>query len=193
VADLSLAARSAFSELSNITHDSFSANVRDDLAMVSIAAGKGKAAAVRDAMRAAYGLELPDTPRRVEGKDISIIWHGTDQWIAIAERGAAERDLEAELTPVLAGIAAIVDQGDGRAVVRVSGAHVRDVLAKGLGIDLHPRAFAENGVAITHASHIGIVLWQTSPAPVYEIAMFRSFADSFARWLTHSAAEFIGH
>lgn len=194
MSDLTLAARSAFADLSAIAHDRFSAEVLDDYSMVSIAAGRGKGDALRSAMRETFGIALPDTPRRVEGSGgLSVIWHGPDQWVAMARRGAGLRDLEAELRPVIGELAALVDQGDGRAVVRVSGSHVRDVLAKGLGVDLHPRSFAANGVAITQASHIGIILWQTGTPPVYEIAMFRSYADSFARWLTHSAAEFVGH
>lgn len=193
MADRILAAQSAFLELTPVKSAAFSVELREDLSMASITAGKGKVADVRAAMQSAYALDLPDTARRVEGNGICVIWHGPDQWIAMAERGANGRDLERELMPLLAGLAAVVDQSDGRAVVRVSGTRIRDVLAKGIPVDLHPRAFASNGVAITHASHIGIILWQTDAAPVYEIAMFRSFADSFAGWLMHSAAEFAGN
>jgi len=193
VAKSTLAAQSAFTDLKTSKHAALTIEVLDDLTMASIASSKGRAEEVKAAIRAAYGVELPTTPERVTGKGIAFIWHGPDQWMAIADRGAGMRDIEVELKPVLAGIAAVVDQSDGRAVVRLSGPRVRDVLAKGVGIDLDPRAFKSNGVAITHASHIGIVLWQVNDAPAYEIAMFRSFADSFATWLTHSAAEFIGH
>ena len=88
-------------------------------------------------------------------------------------------------------MSSIVDQSDARAVVRISGSRARDVLAKGVPIDLHPRAFKANNVAITHASHIGIIFWQIDDAPTYEIAMFRSFADSFAHWLIELSAEFV--
>ena len=90
-----------------------------------------------------------------------------------------------------AGLADVVDQSDGRAVIRISGPRARDVLAKGLPIDLHPRAFKANGVAISHTSHIGVIFWQTGTEPTYEIAMFRSFADSFTHWLKDAAAEYV--
>lgn len=190
MADHSLDARSAFSVLKPVQTAAFSVAVRDDLNIVSIAQAKGKAAAVRAAIREAYGLELPETPLRVEGSGVAAIWHGDGQWLMIAARGAGDRDFEAELKERLAGIAAVTDQSDGLAVVRVSGTRVRDVLAKSIPIDLHPPAFASNGVAISHASHIGIVLWQIDTAPSFEIAVFRSYADSFARGLMHAAAEF---
>lgn len=188
-----LAAKSAFLGVQGLKHAALTIEDRNDLTIASITAAKGKSAEVKAAIETAYGVALPSTPERVTGNGIAFIWHGPEQWLAIADRGAGGRDLEVELKPLLGGVAAIVDQSDGRAVVRVSGTHVRDVLAKGVSLDLHPSVFKANGVAISHAAHIGIVIWQTDAAPVYEIAMFRSFADSFMTWLTHSAAEYTGH
>lgn len=162
---------------------------RETLTMASFAAARGKKDALRDTVRTAYGVELPAGAGRVEGQGIAFVWAGPDHWLALAERGQ-NRDLEVELKGKLAGIASVVDQSDGRVIVRISGANARAVLAKGVPIDLHPRAFRPGDVAITHASHIGIILWQTDEAPTYECAMFRSYADSFAHWLFESAAEF---
>ena len=185
-----LAARPAFTDWKPLKTSQLAIDVRETLTLASFAAFKGKKDQVKAAIRERYGVELPDTPQRVEGKDIAFIWAGPDQWIAIAERGQ-DRDIEVELKPLLDGLSSIVDQSDARAVVRISGPPARDVLAKGVPIDLHPRAFKANNVAITHASHIGIIFWQIDDAPAYEIAMFRSFADSFAHWLLESSAEFV--
>jgi sarcosine oxidase subunit gamma len=160
--------------------------------MASFAAAKGKKDELQNAIRAAYGVELPSGAGRVEGNGIAFVWAGPDHWLAVAERGVS-RDLEAELKSRLAGIASVVDQSDGRIVVRISGPHARDVLAKGVPIDLHPRAFSPGSVVITHASHIGVILWQTDDAPTYEAALFRSYADSFTHWLFEAAAEFAAH
>ena len=185
-----LAARPAFTDWKPLNTSQLAIDVRETLTLASFAAFKGKKDQVKAAIRERYGVDLPDTPQRVEGKDIAFIWAGPDQWIAIAERGQ-DRDIEVELKPLLDGLSSIVDQSDARAVVRISGPRARDVLAKGVPIDLHPRAFKANNVAITHASHIGIIFWQIDDAPTYEIAMFRSFADSFAHWLIESSAEFV--
>jgi len=192
VANPTLAAKSAFLGVQSLKHPAFTIEDLSSLTIASITSAKGKSAEVKAAIQTAYGVALPDTPLRVTGNGIAFIWHGPDQWMAIADRGTNNRDIEVELKPVLEGKAAVVDQGDGRAVVRVSGTHVRDVLAKGFAIDLHPSAFKTNSVAITHAAHIGCIIWQIDAAPTYEIAMFRSFADSFMDWLTHSAAEYTG-
>ena len=185
-----LAARPAFTDWKPLKTSQLVIDVRETLTLASFAAFKGKKDQVKAAIRERYGVELPDTPQRVEGKDIAFIWAGPDQWIAIAERGQ-NRDIEVELKPLLDGLSSVVDQSDARAVVRISGPRARDVLAKGVPIDLHPRAFEANNVAITHASHIGIIFWQIDDVPAYDIAMFRSFADSFAHWLLESSAEFV--
>lgn len=166
-------------------------DVRDDLTIAGIAPFRGNAQAVADALAARYGLALPAACRRISGDDITLQWSGPDQWIAIAGRGAA-RDLEVELKPLLAGLAAVVDHSDARAVVVVSGEHARSVLAKGLPIDLHERAFRVGDVAITHANHIGVTITQAGHEPVYEIMLYRSYADSFAGWLLHASKEFTG-
>lgn len=177
---------SAFSHLEPFSTPSLSVAPREDLTMASFAAGKGQLQAVMAAIKNAYGVDLPRRPARVAGQGIAFVWAGPDQWMAIADRGA-NRDLEHELKPLLSGIASVVDQSDGRVVVRVSGPLSRQVLAKGVPIDLHPRAFGANAAAITHASHIGVIMWQLDDTSTFELAMFRSYADSFAHWLLEAA------
>jgi heterotetrameric sarcosine oxidase gamma subunit len=187
VTSQALVARSAFSEFPDFKSSRLTANVREDLTLASFYAAKGKRAALAAAVKETYGVELPVGAARVEGKDIAFVWNGREQWLAVAERTSG-RDLERELKPVLAGLASVVDQSDARVVIRMSGARTRDVLAKGLPLDLHPRAFKPGMVAMTHVSHMGVVLWQLDGAPTYELAIFRSFAPSFTRWLQHAAA-----
>ncbi len=189
MADQALAARSAFPSGLDTTSALVSIGTRDQLTLASLSAAEGKRDALLSVLKQAYGIELPAPGTRIEGKNVALAWTGPGQWLAAAERGGG-RDLEQELKPLLAGLASVTDQSDARAVIRISGPRARDVLAKGVPVDLHPRVFKPGAVAITHASHIGIILWQLDAAPTYEIAMFRSYAQSFADWLEHSAAEF---
>lgn len=189
MAEQVLAARSAISSGLNTTSRLVSIESRDHLTLANLSAAKGKRDALLSAVKQAYNIELPAPGTRVEGKNLALVWSGPGQWLAVAERGAG-RDLELELKPILAGLASVTDQSDARAVIRVSGPRARNVLAKGVPVDLHPRAFGPGAVAITHASHIGAILWQLDAAPTYELAMFRSYAQSFADWLEHSAAEY---
>ena len=99
-------------------------------------------------------------------------------------------ELETRLAPVFAGLASVAEQSDGRTVLRIAGPKARDVLAKGLPIDLHPRVFRPGDTALTVAALIGVQIWQTNEAPTYELAVFRGFARSFWNFLTESAAEY---
>lgn len=187
MANYTLKASSAFLDWTEIKGTGITASRRDELTIASVAAARGKFSLLNAAVQGAYGVALPETPQRVAlGEGIQAVWAGPEQWLLVADRGT-NRDLSAELAPKLRGLAAVTDQSDARAVVRVSGPRARDVLAKGLPIDLHPRAFPADGAAITHASHIGVILWQVDETPTYDLAMFRSFADSFASWLRHAA------
>jgi sarcosine oxidase subunit gamma len=153
-----------------------------------VTARKGQRAALADAVRTTFAIELPDRPRRVAGRDMAFIWSGPEQWLA--HMGPApSAGMEAVLAP-LAGMAALVDQSHGRTMLRVAGPRVRDTLAKGFPIDLHPRTFRPGDTAVTAVAHIGAQIWQIDDAPTYEIAVARGFALSFWHWLEASAAEY---
>jgi sarcosine oxidase subunit gamma len=157
--------------------------------LATVTARRDQRAALIDAVRAAWGVELPGLPRRVCGRDIAFIWSGPDQWLACASAIPAA-GMEALLAEPLAGLAAIVEQSHGRTILRVTGARVRETLAKGVAIDLHPRAFMAGYAAVTSVSHVGVHLWQTDERPTYELAVARSLAQSFWHWLEASAAEY---
>jgi methylglutamate dehydrogenase subunit D len=173
---------------------------RDDRAGVTIALRRGVALAAVSArrnrldalvgrIRDAFGLEPVHARRCVIAGPIAFVWAGPGQWLAMAdgEDGAA---FEHRLRAALGDLASVSDQSDGRTIIRVSGAHARDVLAKGVPIDLHPRAFRVGDTAVTIVAHVGMQFWQVDETPSYELIVPRSFAASFWEWLTESAAEF---
>src|SRR4030095_9260063 len=86
--------------------------------------------------------------------------------------------------------AAVTDQSDARLVLRLSGASVREVLRKGVPVDLHPKAFRPGDVANTIVAHIGVQIDMLDAAPTFQVATPRSTVGSFWSWLTVSAAEF---
>jgi len=148
----------------------------------------GGRAALLDAARAAFGVALAETSMRVEGNGIAFIWSGPDQWLAHCHEAPAEV-MEALLAP-FAGLASVVDQSHGRTLLRVAGPRVRDALAKGVAVDLHPSAFKPGDTATTLVSHIAVQLWQLDDRPTYEFAVARSLAQSFWHWLEASSAEY---
>ena len=123
------------------------------------------------------------------GRDVSFVGYGPGQWLAVSETLASEA-MARDLAERLKGLASMSDQSSGRTVIRVSGPRARDVLAKGLPIDLDPRAFPLGSAATSTISLMGVQLWQADDTRSYDIAVFRSLSESFWRWLAASAAEF---
>ena len=102
----------------------------------------------------------------------------------------ADVDIEAELGAHCGSTAAIVDQSDGRFVLRLSGPDVRRTLAKGVTIDLHPRAFSVGETALTQLSHLGVQLTLRDAAPTFDLVAPRPGAGDIWDWLCASAAQF---
>jgi len=162
---------------------------RRGLGLATVASRKGQTQALKREVASAYGVELPDSSRVVKGPAVSFVGYGPGQWLAVSETLANET-LARDLGERLRGLASISDQSGGRTVLRLSGPRARAVLAKGLPIDLHPRAFGPGSAATSTISLMGVLLWQVDDAPTYDLAIFRSVSASFWRWLTASAAEF---
>jgi methylglutamate dehydrogenase subunit D len=162
---------------------------RTDLGIATVAVRKGQEAALKSAVRESYGLDLPEGSTAVKGKEVLFIGTGPGQWLAVSASLENEK-LAENLATKLKGLASISDQSSGRAVVRITGPRARDVLAKGLAIDLDPGVFGPNGAVTSTISHMGVVLWRDGQADGYDVALFRSMAGSFWHWLTASAAEY---
>ena len=186
-----LTPRSGFAGLLDSTGPSSAPGVRvsepADLQIATVIARQGRRDGLAAPLRAAYGVELPSGPKRVASDRLALLGTGPRTWLALRTGGAP---LALELAHELGKTAAVVDQSDGYAVLRLTGEKLRATFEKGLAVDLHPRAFGPGDVAVTTCAHLGVIVWQLDEAPTYEVAVFRSLAASFWHWLSESAAEF---
>jgi sarcosine oxidase subunit gamma len=165
---------------------------RTDYALAMVIARRGRQADLA-ARASTWGVTLPQGPTRQAQGSLAFIGVGPGRWLATRDNGAGVKGTvpwAKSLARDLAGLASVSDQTDGYAVLRVGGRHVRNMLAKGVAIDLHPHAFCASDVAVTQIAHMGVTLWQMDDRPTFEIAVFRSLAGSFWHWLAASAEEF---
>jgi sarcosine oxidase subunit gamma len=162
---------------------------RANLGLATVAARKGQDGALTAAVRETYGVDLPAQSVTARGETMCFIGYGPGQWLVVSDTLGHEA-LAENLATRLKGLASVSDQSGGRAVLRVSGPRARDVLAKGLAVDLDPRVFPADGAVTSTMSHMGVQLWRGGEADSYDIAIFRSVSASFWRWLTASAAEY---
>jgi len=158
---------------------------RDDVAVTHVAARLGKRADLDSKANAVLGVALPSTPRTVEASGKMVVWAGPDQWLVIEPR-AAGRDPSVELAQAFKDLASIVDVSDSRAIFRIEGDTAAHALAPRMAIDLHERSFKPGDVAITHASHLGVMVWRLANGRGYDFACARTYAVAFSEWLNEA-------
>lgn len=161
--------------------------------LVQVMARRGRAADVAKAAKKGWGVSPPERPAAVTAKEATLVWSGPDQFLVLT--GARDiADAVAPLRTIFAGLASLSDQSGGRALIRMSGAKVRDVLAKVSSVDLHEAVFPVGAAAATSIDHTGVNLWRGPDAedgsPTYNLLVFTSFADSLWHTLADAAAEY---
>lgn len=161
------------------------------VAMVDVRLGSvGAGAQVRAS--AALGVDLPTAPNTwVPTSDGRVVWLGPDEWLFTSTARAPE-ELEARVRAAVVGLGgSATDVSAQRIGLRLTGARVRDVLAKGCSIDLHPRVFGRGSSAQTTLGQAGVVLLALSDAGDDHVVLVRaSFAGYLADWLLDAALEF---
>ena len=156
--------------------------------------GKINVRARRDALAAVaavLGMALPITPNTVTSDGARrALWLGPDEWL-IATPPGAEDALAAQIEKAVAGLhAAVTDVTDGRTVIALAGECARDVLAKGCGLDLHPRAFRAGQCAQSTLARASVIVHQTTDEPAFDIYVDRSFAQYLWSWLEDASLEY---
>jgi sarcosine oxidase subunit gamma len=144
----------------------------------------------RAAIETALRVALPPANRTVGCEGGVVLWLGPDEFLIVTEPGA-ENALVATLIAALRGKrGAVVDVSDSRTIIALSGKRARDLLAKGSGIDLHPRSFAPGQCAQSFLAKVKIALHQLDDAPSYHVIVERSVAEYLFLWLADAAREY---
>jgi sarcosine oxidase subunit gamma len=144
---------------------------------------------------AAVGLPLPTQPcTSTRSGDVDVLWLGPDEWLIVGPPGAAER-----LTGQLRAAAgsshtSVVDVSAQRTTLFLSGPRIRDLLALGCALDLHPRAFGTGDCAQTVLAHVPVVLLRRDPGeaadPTFWVLVQASFAAHLVDWLVDASVEY---
>jgi len=143
------------------------------------------------AVKVATGADLPIAANTVSvADDLRILWLGPNEWWVVAP-DAKRAELIERLRQSFAGQhTAVCDVSESRTVITVTGPAARDVLARGISLDLHPRAFGPGQCAQTGMAKANVVLHQIDNAPSYEIYILKSFSDYLWRWIGLVAEDF---
>lgn len=134
-------------------------------AITALAPFNGQEAALSKALDAALGLRFPAPGEVYAAGDALAVWSGRGQAFVI---GAA--------VPALGGLAAVTDQSDAWACLRLEGPGSEAVLARLVPLDLRAASFAPGRAARSGLNHIMALIWRDEAG--FSILVMRSFAQS---------------
>ncbi len=155
----------------------------EGVAIVSIALPLGGEAAAEKAVKAAYGVALPEVGQSVVAGDARLVRLGLDQGFVIFTH--TEPNAEAVVAEKLKGKAYTTDQTDVWVGLDMSGARCRDALERICPLDLHPDAFGVDQAARTVMEHLGVLIIRTGEE-AYLLLSASSSAGTFQHALHQS-------
>lgn len=135
-------------------------------AITSVSAYQGQEKALSAALKKAHGIAFPQPNRTSAKGDAICVWTGRGQAMLL---GVADAGLAAH--------AALTDQSDAWAVMRLEGTHSEAVLARLVPVDLRERVFPPGHTARTQLFHIACSITRTG-ADAFDIMVLRSFGAS---------------
>lgn len=133
--------------------------------LTALAAFKGQADALKDALDAAHGVGWPAPGHSTVQGTARIMWFGHAHALLMGVTP----------DPGLAAHAALTDQSDAWAVVRLSGDGARDVLARLTPLDLRDAVFPTGACARSDLAHMQAAVLRTGDQ-VWQVMVFRSMA-----------------
>ena len=136
-------------------------------AITAIMPYDGQESAASDLLNATAGMAFPGPNRSTGGQGARAVWTGRGQAMVLG--GPVDSSL--------ARHAALSDQSDAWAVLRLEGQGVEDVLARLTPLDLNPGVFKRGHAARSLLGHMTAVYVKTA-SDAFEIMVFRSMARS---------------
>jgi len=162
---------------------------RRGLSIVHIAGDSADQAFVH-AVKTETGCALPEAANTAAASgECSVLWLAPNRWLVISSRHGEGLLAERFRLSLSSGSAAITDVSNGRTVLRITGDHVRDLLAKGCPVDLHPKVFGPGTCSGTNLLAITVLIHAVNDATM-DVYVARGLAQSLWEWLTEGAAEF---
>ncbi len=162
-----LTAKTPCDGLLPLTIGSVTLSEEDVGAIHSISPFKGKQKALSEALKAAHGMAYPSANRATGKAGARAIWFGPAHAMLIGPSPDA----------TLTENAAIVDQSDAWAVVRLEGADVEDVLARVVPVDLRKVHFKRGHTSRTLLFHMTASITRVGE-DAFQIMVFRSMAET---------------
>ena len=132
---------------------------------------------------------LPENNRLVSVGDRHLVWLGPDEFLLLCAAGT-ETHLHSQLTLDMADIhAAVTNVTDSLCALSLRGPAVREVLARGCALDLHPSKFTAGDCAQSMLAHAAVTLIANDETG-FTLICRTSFAPYVAEWLMDAGLAF---
>lgn len=151
--------------------------------MAAILARRG---ATAEGIGKAIGVKLPVGPGSSALPGAAMIATGPGIWLTICED--MPPDWCAMLGQRLSGLASVSDQTAAYRVFRITGNAARLLLQRGVYLDLDDAAFPDGASAATMIGHVDVIIRRLGDDAEFEVFVYRSFAETFLRWFSATAA-----
>ncbi len=138
------------------------------------------------AVKSAVGLAVPKARGIKEGKKGAVAWMSPDELLLICDYARAEETVAGLETALSGGHFLAVNVSDARAIFTLTGAGVRDVIAKGAPADLSPKALPVGEIRRTRIGQLAAAFW-LSDAETLHVVCFRSVGAHLFKWLCNAA------
>ena len=134
---------------------------------------------IQNAVRQVMGADVPSALSHMDGR---VVWMSPDELLLLVPHAEASAHVTA-LNQALTGVHHMaLDVSEARAILRLTGARVGEVLAKGAPCDCSDRGFPVGAARRTHLGGLAVGIWRLD-AETWEIMCFRSYAHHLMAWL----------
>jgi len=124
------------------------------------------------------------------GERVRVLSFSPCEWLVVSDVIEGPRLAERLQAHVAGEAMAVVDLSCALKALWIEGPAAREVLRKGCGLDLHPRAFPAGHCTRTRLGQLAVIVDCTDPAPRFDLYVGRSYVTYLKSWLIDAAAEF---
>lgn len=162
-----LIAKSPCAGLLPVSHGPVTLSEVEMTHLTSLSPFKGQEKALSAALKEAHGMDLPGVNRATGKEGSRAVWFGQGQAMLVGPAPVA----------ALCKHAAVTDQSDAWALVRLEGEGSEDVLARLVPVDMRRVAFKRGHTARTQLQHMMVSVTRTGDN-AFLIMAFRSIAKT---------------
>ena len=130
----------------------------------------------------AVGLQVPQPLSMIANGNDRAIWMSPDELLLFCNYDEADAAVARVAEQLADTHHMVLNVSDARAVIRLSGSRVGEVLAKGAPCDCSDHGFPVGMARRTHLAGLAVAFWRLEP-DVWEIVALRSYAHHLLAWL----------